>query len=156
MKELLPLVKSFIKNSFEVILDLKWLIIPENALLFSADAKSMYMNIDTNTGISNISNFIEANRQNIPPNFPTNLFGQILRLVMENNILTSANTTWLQLSGTAMGTPCACAYATITFSHYKNCNRFPEFAQHILYCRRYIDDIFSIWIPPDTQQEATW
>ena len=117
MKELLPLVKSFTKNSFEVIQDLKQLTIPRNALLFSADAKSMYTNIDTNTGISYISSFIKANQADISPNFPTNLFLEVLQLVMENNIFKFGNTTWLQLSGTAMGTPCACAYATITFGH---------------------------------------
>ena len=55
-----------------------------------------------------------------------------------------------------MGAPCACAYATITFGHYENCNILSEFAQHIIYYRRYINDISGIWIPPDTQQEATW
>jgi len=54
-----------------------------------------------------------------------------------------------------MGAPCACAYATITFGHYENCNILSEFAQHIIYYRRYINDISGIWIPPDTQQEAT-
>jgi len=156
MKELLPLVKSFTKNSFEVIQDLKQLTIPRNALLFSVDTKSMYTNIDTNTGISYISSFIKANQADISPNFPTNLFLEVLQLVMENNIFKFGNTTWLQLSGTAMGTPCPCAYATITFGHYENCYLLPAFTQHILYYRRYIDDIFGIWIPPDTQQEATW
>jgi hypothetical protein len=47
MKELLPFVKSYIKNSFMVINDLKDLKIPKDALLFSADATSMYINIDT-------------------------------------------------------------------------------------------------------------
>ncbi len=41
MKELLPYVKSYIKNSTEVILDLKDLHIPQNTKLFSADAVSM-------------------------------------------------------------------------------------------------------------------
>ena len=40
-----------IKNSFEVLKDLKELHIPENALHFAADAKLMYTNIDTANGI---------------------------------------------------------------------------------------------------------
>ncbi len=41
MKILLPLVKSYTKNSLDIITDLKALTIPSNALLFSADAKAM-------------------------------------------------------------------------------------------------------------------
>ena len=54
MKDLLPLVKSYITNSFTLINELKQLQIPEGALLFTADAKSMYTNIDTTTGLSAI------------------------------------------------------------------------------------------------------
>jgi hypothetical protein len=59
MKELLPLVQSYTKNSASTIEELKTLHIPENALLFSADATSMYTNIDTSTGIAAISDFIQ-------------------------------------------------------------------------------------------------
>jgi hypothetical protein len=62
MKELLPLVQSYVKNSFNTIEELKSMHIPENALLFSADAISMYTNIDTPTGISAVTDFIKSNR----------------------------------------------------------------------------------------------
>jgi hypothetical protein len=58
MKELLPLIKSYIHNSFQIIEDLKTLEIPENALLFSADAVSMYTNINTDVGITSIKEFL--------------------------------------------------------------------------------------------------
>ena len=89
MKELLPLIQSYTKNSFEVIKDLKNLTIPENALLFSADAKSVYTNIDTTTGLLTFKHFFEAKSSSISPNFPVNLFRQILEIVMRNNILVS-------------------------------------------------------------------
>jgi hypothetical protein len=47
-----------IKNSFEVIKDLKELHIPENALHFAADAKLMYTNIDTANGIETLKDFL--------------------------------------------------------------------------------------------------
>jgi hypothetical protein len=59
---------------------------------------------------------------------------------MQNNIFSFADTYWLQLSGTAMGTPVACAYATVTFGHYKNTTILPEFAPQLLYYKLYIDD----------------
>jgi hypothetical protein len=120
MKELLPLVQSHVKNSFTALAELKNLFIPNNALLFAADATSMYTNIEIDIGMSAIRSFLEDNKTRIPQDFPTEIFLKILNLVMQNNIFSFANTFWLQLTGTAMGTPAACAYATLTFGHYEN------------------------------------
>jgi hypothetical protein len=155
-KELLPLIKSHVKNSVEVIRDIQKLDLPDNALLFSADAQSMYTNIDTDLGLQAFADFFEDNKTKISPNFPINLFLQVLELVMKNNIFNFSNTTWLQLSGTAMGTPVACAYATITYGQYENSKILPKFASNLLYYRRYIDDIFGIWLSPEYHQEKTW
>ncbi len=156
MKALLPLVKSYTRNSADVLEDLKFINIPKNALLFSADAKSMYTNIDTTIGLQSIRAFLEHNKDCIPSNFPSELFLNILELVMNNNIFSFADTKWLQLAGTAMGTPAACAYATITYGHYENTVILTEFAPNLIYYRRYIDDIFGIWIPPDSHQTEKW
>jgi hypothetical protein len=156
MKELLPLVKSYTKNSFDVLQDLHRLQIPSNAVLFSADAKSMYTNIDTKIGLQSFKSFLELNKDLIPNNFPTNLFLKILETVMSNNIFSFADTKWLQLSGTAMGTPTACAYATITYGHHENTEILTKFTPNLLYYRRYIDDIFGVWVPPESNQTAVW
>jgi hypothetical protein len=105
MKELLPLIKSYIKNSIEVINDLKNLHIPENALLFSADAISMYTNIDTASGLHSIHDFLTYNQDYIPTTFPKALFLEILETVMNNNIFSFSNTFWHQLSGTQPWAP---------------------------------------------------
>jgi hypothetical protein len=68
--------------------------IPPGALLFSADAVSMYTNIDTATGVSSMWDFLKANREHIPDSFPSNLFLQILEMVMDNNIFSFSNTYW--------------------------------------------------------------
>jgi hypothetical protein len=156
MKVLLPLVKSHIHNSIEVIQALKNIQIPKKALLFSADAVSMYTNIDTPTGVSAIRDFLLINREQIPESFPTDLFLQVLETVMNNNIFSFADTFWHQLSGTAMGTPTACAYATITYGHFENTEILPRFSNQLLYYKRYIDDIFGIWIPPEYNASDSW
>jgi hypothetical protein len=71
MKELLPLIKSYIHNSFQVIGDFKNLEIPENALLFSADAVSMYTNINTDAGIASIKDFLRSTETRSPKTFHT-------------------------------------------------------------------------------------
>jgi hypothetical protein len=156
MKDLLPLVKSYIRNSFEVINDLKHLTLPKEAKLFSADAKSMYTNIDTPTGLASIRALIIENIETLPENFPTELFLEVLKIVMENNIFCFADSHWLQLSGTAMGTPAACAYATISYGYHENSQILPQFTPNLLYFKRYIDDILGIWLPPSTNKESTW
>jgi len=55
-----------------------------------------------------------------------------------------------------MGTPAACSYATITYGHFENTEILTEFRPQILFYKRYIDDIFGLWIPPPTQQASTW
>jgi hypothetical protein len=64
---------------------------------------------------------------------------------MTNNIFSFGETFWLQLTGTAMGTPTACSYATITFGQHENSKILPKFNQHLIYYKRYIDDVFGVW-----------
>jgi hypothetical protein len=156
MKELLHLVQSYLKDSSSFIRAIEELQLPDNALLFTADAKSMYTNIDATTGISSFKQFLICNRDRISTNFPCNLFLEILEIVMNNNIFSFANTYWLQLTGTAMGTPAACSYATITFGHFENTVLLPTFENNLLFYRRYIDDIFGVWLPPRTNKSVTW
>jgi hypothetical protein len=55
------------------------------------------------------------------------------------------DTFWLQISGTAMGTSVACAYATIYYSyHEETALLIPNNKLGIIYYRRYIDDAFII------------
>ena len=156
MKELLPLVRSYTKNSTSIIEDLKNLNIPKEAKLFAADAKSMYTNIDTGLGLATLKDFLTCNNTHLPPDFPTDFFLSIMEIVMKNNIFSFMDSYWLQLSGTAMGTPVACSYATITYGHHENTKILTVFEANLLYYRRYIDDIFGIWLPPDTNETETW
>jgi len=156
MKTLLPLVKSYVKNSTAIIADLKDLQLLPEARIFSADANSMYTNIDTPTGLASIREFIADNAALIPPDFPMQLFLSILQTVMENNIFSFSDTYWLQLSGTAMGTPAACAYATVSYGQHENKNVLFNFSHCFLYYKRYIDDILGIWVPPQVNPTETW
>jgi hypothetical protein len=156
MKELLPFIKSYLKNSSSVIADLKNLQLPQDALLFSADTVSMYTNIDTNTGIHSIDRLIVTNQNQLPVNFPKELLLRVLQLIMDNNIFSFGDSHWLQHSGAAMGTPAACTYATISYRNFENSTILTTFAPNLLYYKRYIDDIFGIWLPPKTNKDTTW
>jgi hypothetical protein len=94
----------------------------------------MYTNIDTDTSIASIKQMIDGNKENIPPDFPIDLFPHILELVMKNNMF----------AGTAMGTPAACTYTAITYGQHKNSKILTEFSPYLLYYKRYIDDNCTI------------
>ncbi|MFN9982084.1 MAG: hypothetical protein ACK53Y_19315, partial [bacterium] len=94
MKVLLPLIKSYIKNSATIINDLKGMVVPDNTKVFTADAKSMYTNIDTTTGIALEREFLNTNADSIPPDFPSYLFLEILETVMRNNMFSFGDTFW--------------------------------------------------------------
>jgi hypothetical protein len=128
---------------------LKYLQLPQEALLFSADAMSMYTNIDTFTGINSIDELIVTHQNQLPINFPKELFLRVLQLIMDNNLFSFGDSYWLQLSGTTISTPVACAYATISYGHFENSTILTTFAPNLLYYKEYIDDIFDIWLPPE-------
>jgi hypothetical protein len=46
---------------------------------------------------------------------------------MNNNIFMFGDTFWLQTSGTAMGTPVACSYATTSYGNHENIHILPNF-----------------------------
>jgi len=156
MKELLPLVRSHVKNSITALDKLKNLFIPNNALLFAADTTSMYTNIEIDIGMSAVRSFLEYNKTRILQDYPTEFFLQILHLVMQNNIFSFSNTFWLQLTETAMGTPAACAYATITFGHYENSFILQKYRHQLLYYKQCTDNIVGIWLPDGENDSAIW
>jgi len=155
MKMLLPYIESHVKNPSLIIEDIKEMTLPQEAKLFSADATSMYTNINTDVGIKSIRSFIQENINRIPHDFPTELFLN-MELVMRNNIFTFSNLYWLQLLGTAMGTPAACTYATVSYSQYKNSIILPKYKSNLLYFKCCINDIFGIWLPTQSDNTQTW
>ena len=62
----------------------------------------------------------------------------------ENNVFKFGDTFWLQLIGTAMGTPCDYAYATIFFAYFKRKNIFLRFKDNLILYVRFIDDILVV------------
>jgi hypothetical protein len=52
-----------------------------------------------------------------------------------------------------MGTPAAPLYSTISYGYHENTKILPKFKDNLLYYKRYIDDVFGIWIP---SPQNTW
>lgn len=146
---------SYFKSSAELKDDLTNSTVPPNTLLFTADAVSYYTNIPTAKAIEKISLYLRGNESSFG-NLPLDALIEALTLVMTNNIFSFGDTTWLQLNGTAMGTPPAPPYAQIYFSILEN-EILHEFSDNLWKYRRFIDDIGGGWIVTDpATDDARW
>ena len=114
--------------------------IPKRGKLFTADAVSMYTNIDTKRAINVIALYLKQNEA-LFPDVPTAAVIEALEIVMNNNVFRFGDTTWHQLKGTAMGTPPAPPYATLYYAVHEDIVT-TEFPDHLHYYRRYIE----IWV----------
>jgi hypothetical protein len=122
-------------------------------MLFTADATSMYTNIDTTHAMSTILHYLETNPDVVKAAkvHPSSLMAA-LELCMTRNIFVFDDTYWLQLRGTAMGAPPAPMYATLYYAIHE-AEMIPQFPELLLY-RRYIDDMFGVWIAQPIESTA--
>ena len=153
MKRLLPLSNTYLRDSNQVLDELTALgALPPNAKLFTADAVSMYTNIDTEHAISTFRRWLTDFTTEIPDNFPTELFLRVLELVMTRNIFQFDDTYWLQTDGTAMGTSAACMYAMLYYAYHERQSILPTHGRNLLYFKRFIDDVLGVWIGNATDE----
>jgi hypothetical protein len=110
----------------------------------------MYTNIDTHHALIVFRQWFQAFSSEIPKAFPTELFLAVLELVMTRNVFSFDDTFWLQIAGTAMGTSCACMYATMYYALHERQSILPLYGVQLLYFKRFIDDIIGIWIGGDS------
>ena len=144
---------SYLQSSFDLLQDFKSLNLPPNCRIFTADATSMYTNIDTPAAVAAIHDYIQANQAKFPF-LPLTPLTDALLLLMNHNVFQFGDTYWKQLSGTAMGAPPAPTYANVSFATHE-LGILDEFHNSLGYYKRYIDDVFGIWIPdPDPVIDA--
>ena len=133
---------TYIKNSLQVKNELESIgKLPQNAVIMSADAVSMYTMIDAEHGLEILTKYL---REFGPDLFNSDATIEALGMVMRNNILQFGDCYFEQLSGTAMGTPVACAYATLYYAYHERTVLLPQFKDHLLYLKRFIDDALVI------------
>ena len=155
LQPLLKYLPSYFSDWEELLHDLELLgTLPKGAKLFTADARSMYTEIDTAHGIKAIENWFSKimNEGKIDPTYPVEIIIQLLTLVMTSSTFALGDTFWKQLAGTAMGTPSACVYAALYFGWYKIETILPHFSTELKLYKIFIDDIFGIWLPASQNQ----
>ena len=151
LQRLKPFVPSYLKDSHDLLSKLRNIGgLPPTARLFTADAVSMYTNIDTDHAINVIGTWMDS--LDLPTGFPLRAVNDAMRLVMRNNIFEWGNTYFRQLLGTAMGTSAACMWATIYYGVHESTTLIPKYGDNLPIFLRFIDDIFGVW----TGNAADW
>ena len=132
--------------------------LPATATMFTCDAVSMYTNIDTQHALNEIKTFLMTSPIPQQEGVDARALLAALHIIMEHNVFQFGDMHWIQLSGTAMGTPPAPMYATLYFAIYE-ARILPKYPELKFY-RRYIDDGFGIWEPdpllPPAQTLLRW
>ncbi len=116
--------------------------IPTTACIVTADVKNLYPSIPINFGLT-CTREILSNHPLINP-ADLHFILDLLRWVLENNYIAFENRTYLQISGTAMGTPVAVSYANIVLHCIERKCLSPVSRSTLLYLR-YIDDLFIVF-----------
>jgi hypothetical protein len=139
---------SFFKDFFELKAMLSELSLPNNSLLFTADATSMFTNIKTDAALTAISQYnIEKFCTHPSPTYTQALISA-LHIVFNNSTVKFGDTYWRQISGTGMGISPAPPWATPTLLYSFHEQTFvPRWEKHLIFYKRFINDIFGIWLP---------
>ena len=135
--------------------ELNKITIPKNTRIVTCNAISMYTNIDAEHSIEILRKWFIQFKNVIPNNIPTHLVITALEIVMKNNIFTFGDTFWLQKTGTAMCTPCACMIASIYFAYHEQTTILQKYRNNLIFYKQFIDDVFCLWYEQDEQIHIT-
>ena len=115
-----------------------------NNVILTADVTSLYPSIPIAAGIAAVRHTMVRFNYRIDE---CDFIIDLLSWILNNNYCIFNDEIYRQLTGTAMGTPCAPTYANIFLYQVES----PHLHRTIFY-RRYIDDLFAICIDMSTAQ----
>lgn len=149
LQRVVHLCPGYLKDNWSLLAELKneHSKLPANSYIATADAVSMYSNINIEHGIAIIEKWLDLHIDDLPNDFPTKMVVEGIKIVMTNNVFAFGDTFWHQLAGTAMGTSVAVMFATIYYSYYEETAILTKTARHFLQLtlyRRFIDDMVCI------------
>jgi len=144
LQPIMKALPSYLKNSTQLVNELKQLKVKPNIILVTIDVKSLYTCIPHEDGIKACSEaLIELKKSN--PSLPDpEMLVNLLEIVLTMNTFEFNNACYQQLQGSAMGSILSPAYANIFMGKLEN-----EFLSQTtlkpLYYKRYIDDLIVLW-----------
>ncbi|CAN0096579.1 unnamed protein product, partial [Heterosigma akashiwo] len=110
-------------------------------LLVSFDASSLFTNIPLQAALPAIEHYFKDEP------LLCRFICKALTIINTKNFFAFGNLTFLQLVGTAMGTPSASNFANLYLAYYEETLIIPEFKNCIALIKRFLDDGFLVWDP---------
>ena len=143
LKPIMLELPSYIMNSAALALQLETKEFPHTCALLAADVDSLYPSIDINRGLDALD---EALKEKGTPSETRHFIVKLARWVLFNNITEFNDKLYLQIRGTAMGTPFAVGFACIFMSTIERKAWSSLTAANIspLLDYRFIDDLLII------------
>jgi hypothetical protein len=112
----------------------------------------MYTNIEPAIDIAAVQQWLIDFNSELPEKFPSAIVISALEMVMTRNTFQFYDTYWQQFVGTAMGTPCACVYATVAYGCHGRTKIIPKETKYTMpYLKRFIDDMLGILCGSDAE-----
>ena len=118
--------------------------LPPDCILASIDVSSLYTNIPHDEGKQSAMKALRQSTNPAPDQPHPEIMGELIDLVLKNNVFEFNDKMYLQIQGTAMGTKMAPAYANLFMGDIEN-TLIPMGHSMIIMWKRFIDDIFLVW-----------
>jgi hypothetical protein len=127
LQKVIKFCPSHLKDSAQLLRELKAFgRVPSSTRILKSDATSMYTNIDPDHCLDTLKKWLQLHKKDLPNDFPDDrLILEVMETVMKESVFQFGDTFWRQISGVAMGTPAACAIATIYYSYHEETSLFP-------------------------------
>ena len=129
-------IPTLVQNSVDVIRRLEGKIFPSSMKFLSADVDALYPSIDINDCLQLLKRF--CLRERVPD---YNFLLRTVEWILKNNIVEFDDSYFLQIKGTAMGTPAAVVIANIYMFELENELLLDSTIPRPLYYFRFIDDL---------------
>jgi hypothetical protein len=137
-----PFVKnssSYLKDSQHLLQECESLYIDKKWNKYSCDFESLYTNIDIDTAVDKITNYLSDKISSFDYNIVA--LNGILKLILKNNIFIFEKNYYVQKNGIAMGSKCGPMFANLYI--YILEKNWINIYKPVIY-KRFIDDIFII------------
>ena len=145
LQPIMSQLPSFVRDSTQFINTLEGMTFPPDCLLASIDVTSLYTNILHTEGIDCAISALQQAYERDPDHPPPTVIGEMIKIVLMNNVIEFEGHFYLQIQGCAMGTRLAPSYASIFMGHMEVTLQAMAGAERILLWRRYIDDIILFY-----------
>ncbi|XP_041417071.1 uncharacterized protein LOC121393224 [Xenopus laevis] len=140
---------SYLKDTNDFLKMIRSISCPiTDMVLVTMDVQSLYTCIPHDAGVEAVQELVIGNALYTGP--PVEFMLDLLRFILHKNYFKFENEYFVQRTGTAMGSKVAPAYANAFMHKFESdhilCH--PLFRQYGAFYRRYIDDVFYVWLGP--------